>query len=824
MRLISPISALISIPCAVFLCCQTCQALGQTEHKEAPLSIDGNFEHLPSSWNFVINKNSKAYSCPGKNGNALCLENANASGRAVAVQKLNLEQKVPVPLVMRGWSRPMSCNSGTNLVKIYYSIALDKIIYNDNSKSPEAPYLSFDSGLSDWQFDSSLIVLPKPVKSAEFLCRWTNTAGKVLFDSVSLGYYPYIGENYSIKSGDQCELKAELHNPSASEPYKLKALIKKCDDEKGSILAESEEILLMPGGAKEINLSYSMPHGTPSCIIYIDLKDAVSGELYFRRKAAWHGEDIISGNILCEKNGLKIAEVSPDSRIYPMNKFSGQQKDSIEISAARGEFESLQLGLTLPNANHLEFTFTAFKDKNHKILDNKEFKVEYIDYVNIKRTTSGYKPDSYPDMLVPADNGKFHLPSGSSAMWLTFYVPRGTAPGIYSGTLEISGDITAQIPVQIKVLNFAIPVEKNILLVAGFSRGDLLRELPGAYKSGKLAEAFYKDLDEHFADYVDLYFCPNIAIKNGVPSVQNTTETAFSFKVIKDRRFKYMRLPIPMFGDGWGTVDKWEGTTIPSSEFEDIIINYTRFLKKTAEENTCPQKFFYRVYDEPKDLKRLEYLCELMRKAVPGIPIFSTNRLTEKGEFEKFKNCIDISCPHIIYMSQNLEENINALEQCPDKDKKLFIYHNHLLLLDYQRLNARAFAWIARRYHAKGILLWSINAWRNMNSCAPNKDSLINGYQYTEGVLVYPGKDSILASVRWQLLREGLEDFEYLNMLEKLTPELKNRPDLYSRAVKLLSDADKIVCDWQNFSRNYETYRKLHYDIGDFLNEVSPGR
>jgi hypothetical protein len=823
MRLVLVSSVLMSSLCAGFPMCES-QAMEQTKHKETPLSINGNFEASPLSWNFITNKNSKAYICPGLEGNALCLESANASGRAVAVQKLNLEQQVPVPIVMRGWSRTMSCASGTNLVKIYYSIALDKIIYNDKSRSSEAPYLSFDSGLPDWQFDSSLIVLPKPVKSAELLCRWTNTQGRVLFDSVSLGYYPYIEENYSIKSGEPCELKAELRNPSAIEPYKLKAVIKKCDGGKESILVESEEITIMPGGAKEINLSYSMPREASSCLIYIDLKDAVSGELYFRRKSAWHGADIISGNILREKDGLKIAEISPDSRIYPMNRFSGQRKDFIEISAARGEFESSQLGLTLPDKGNLGFAFTEFRNENHKILDTKDFKVEYVDYVNVKRTTSGYRPDSYPDKLVPAGNGKFSLPSGSSAMWLTFYVPRDTVPGIYSGMIEISGGFTAKIPVKINVLNFTIPAEKNITLVPGFSRSDLLRELPGAYKSGKLAEAFYKDLDEHFADYVDLYFCPNITIRNGVPAIQNTAETAFSFKILKDRRFKYIRLPIPMFGDGWGAVDNWEGTKIPSPEFENLIINYSHFFQKTARENGCHQKFFYRVYDEPKDLQRLEYLCELIRRAVPGVPILSTNRLTEKGEFEKFKNCIDISCPHIIYMSEQLGENIKSIEQCNDKEKKLFIYHNHLLLLDYQRLNARALAWVAYRYHAQGILLWSINAWRNMSCSAPNKETLMNGYQYTEGVLVYPGKDSILVSVRWQLLREGLEDFEYLKMLEKLTPELKDRPELYSRAVKLLDNANKIICDWQNFSRNYGDYQKIHHDIGTLLNEASRDR
>lgn len=785
------------------------------------LIVDGGFEAPPLSWGYWTEdkSRSRAFVQPGRDGNALCLENSDNFGRIAAFQRLKLEQAEPRPLVLRGWSRVLSCDAGTNLVKIYYSVTLDRIVYADGTKDTNSPYIPFDSGaLDSWQFESCLIQAPKPIKSAELLCRWSNMQGRALFDSVSLGYTPYVADGHSLTLGANPELKAVLRNPSATDSFELRALVRTYDDGKETLLAKSGAFSLAPGGSEDLKLSCQAPKDARSRTVFIDLVDAATGELYFRRKSVWHGEDALPGAMLYAKDGVQVAELSPDLRIYPKCGFSGPVKKGISIAAAKGEFESVQLGLRLPSARNLKFAFSEFKDGKGATLDAGGFKIEYIDFVDVARTTSGYNPDSYPDKLVPSGDGSFPLPAGGSGLWLTFHVPREAVTGLYSGCLRVSGGLSVEIPIEVKALNFAMPRERDIALIAAFSKSDLLRALPDAYRSGRLAAPLYKDLEEHFADYVDLYYAPKTVVENGVQKVENAEDMAFCFEQLKGRDFKYMRLPIPMFGDASAATASWEGVKIPSPEFERRIVERARLFKEMAESHSCPQRLFYRAYDEPKDLKRLEYLCGLVRKALPDIPILSTSRLADKGEFEKFKDSIDIFCPHIIYMSDELERNREALER--SKDRKLFLYHNHLLLLDYQRLNARALPLIAHHYGAKGIMLWSINAWKLGFPPEMGKASL-PGYQYTEGVLLYPGKDRLLYSVRWQLLREGLEDFEYLSLLERAASGLADRPALQARAVKLLDDASKMVADWQRFSRDYEAYRKLHREVGAFLDEVS---
>lgn len=785
--------------------------------KDLSFAVNGDFEGETLSWSLRADKKySRASLYPSDNGNALCLENESLFGRATAVQSVIFDQKQCRPIVIRSWSRVLSCDVGTNLVKVYYSLELDQVVYNDGSKSIVYPYVSFDSNSRDWQFGSQALHFTKPLKSASLLCRWTNIPGRVLFDNVNVGYFPYVDENCSMSSG---LVRVPLKNPSPSETYDLRVVVKTSGKGRELIVARSGTLTLPPDGATDIVLSYSIPEDTPSGNVFVDLLDASTSELYFRRKLPWHGKEPVAGSILYQKDSVFIADVSPDSRIYPGNAFTGFRKDVLDVSSARGEFESYQLGISLPQKKQLKFSFGEFRSSSGNILDHNGFEADYVDFVNVKRTTSGYRPDVYPDKLIPSANGIFSLPQGSSAIWLTFHVPRDTAPGIYSGTLEISGDLDIRIPVRIKVFDFSMPERKNIAIVPGISRSDFLREMPDAFRQGKLAAPLYKNFDEHFADYIDLYYYPGLKFSDKKPSFTKKTEMDFDLENLKKHNFNYMRLPLPMFGDAWGTSASWEGAKIPSPEFEQKFSGAMQLFNEALTSSSCRQKYFYRSYDEPKDLKLLEYLCGIVRKALPGTPILATNRLTEKGEFEKLRNCIDIFCPHIIYMCKNLEDNMAQITK--DESKKLFIYHNHMLLIDYQRLNARALPWMARRYNAQGILLWCINAWRNLTLPSPNVNAEHTlDYQYTEGVLIYPGKDKPLSSVRWELIREGMEDFEYLHILERVAPEIKDHPALYARAVKLLDRAAAMVSDWQKFSRNYDDYKSLHLEVGTLLDEL----
>jgi len=90
--------------------------------------------------------------------------------------------------------------------------------------------------------------------------------------------------------------------------------------------------------------------------------------------------------------------------------------------------------------------------------------------------------------------------------------------------------------------------------------------------------------------------------------------------------------------------------------------------------------------------------------------------------------------------------------------------------LDFPLLNYRIPMWINWRFGVTGLFYWSTMNW------APTRDVWTNpvtyGDQYNmEGSLLYPGADAgvqgFITSIRLKQVREGLEDYEYLTILQQ---------------------------------------------------------
>ena len=58
--------------------------------------------------------------------------------------------------------------------------------------------------------------------------------------------------------------------------------------------------------------------------------------------------------------------------------------------------------------------------------------------------------------------------------------------------------------------------------------------------------------------------------------------------------------------------------------------------------------------------------------------------------------------------------------------------------------------------------------------------------------VVYPGEESICSSIRWEVIRKGFEDFEYLGTLEELARDAK-AGESKARALALLERVRKEI-------------------------------
>jgi hypothetical protein len=78
-----------------------------------------------------------------------------------------------------------------------------------------------------------------------------------------------------------------------------------------------------------------------------------------------------------------------------------------------------------------------------------------------------------------------------------------------------------------------------------------------------------------------------------------------------------------------------------------------------------------------------------------------------------------------------------------------------------------------------------------------------------DGFLTYPGKDMTpLSSVRLEVIRDGIEDYECLAMLARLTQEAKSVPAERRPAPDVLQEAESLCLVPETISRTLTDYTK----------------
>jgi len=101
-------------------------------------------------------------------------------------------------------------------------------------------------------------------------------------------------------------------------------------------------------------------------------------------------------------------------------------------------------------------------------------------------------------------------------------------------------------------------------------------------------------------------------------------------------------------------------------------------------------------------------------------------------------------------------------------------------MIDAPALNGRILGWTLFPGRLTGTLFWSItywgdDPWNEGLTYMSSLDHPLNG----DGMLMYPSRDpsdpTLFPSIRMELVREGLEDLEYLAMLRDLIEECEEK-------------------------------------------------
>jgi hypothetical protein len=208
---------------------------------------------------------------------------------------------------------------------------------------------------------------------------------------------------------------------------------------------------------------------------------------------------------------------------------------------------------------------------------------------------------------------------------------------------------------------------------------------------------------------------------------------------------------------------------------------------RAAAELGRPNVLFYTyLLDEPNDKDAYQYVQKwgrAVRQCKSALKVLVVEQtLTQDATWGDLNGAIDIWCPLFCLHDEPTAAQRRALGEtiwtytalCQGGKKSPWWQ------TDFPLLHYRAPSWIAWRYRMRGLLYWGgMSFWDHVDDPwtdpktynlrkQEDKGPIFNG----EGSLVYPGRDAgyegIAPSLRLKALRDSIEDYEYLAILEKL--------------------------------------------------------
>ena len=427
------------------------------------------------------------------------------------------------------------------------------------------------------------------------------------------------------------------------------------------------------------------------------------------------------------------------------------------------------------------------------------FRQHQLHLTDASYRNESFRPGWYPDALIPATHPltgeplsgarfaamPFDLPAGQThGFWVDLYVPAGTKPGEYRGAYHVrSADGQSMtVPVVLTVWDFDLPQTPTMKTEFGSPAHQLPRYYENRANAGK--EKKLADADAAFLQVSQLLSDHRF---NATPKVDLAPQAQ------PDGTF---RIPSEQIRALREFVDRYHVNAVPTPHPNRAIKDPEAESKRlgawlaawdrAAAELDRPQVLFYTyLLDEPNDEKAYRYVQKwgrAVRQFKSALKVLVVEQtLTQDPKWGDLNGAIDIWCPLFCLHDEATAAQRRALGEsiwtytalC--QGQKMSPWWQ----TDFPLLHYRVPSWIAWRYRISGLLYWGgMSFWSIVDDpwTEPGtydlrkreKGPLFNG----EGSLLYPGRDAgyegVAPSLRLKALRDSIEDYEYLAILERL--------------------------------------------------------
>jgi len=284
-------------------------------------------------------------------------------------------------------------------------------------------------------------------------------------------------------------------------------------------------------------------------------------------------------------------------------------------------------------------------------------------------------------------------------------------------------------------------------------------------------------------------------------------------------------------------------------EYDYLMKRYLTLVQDHLEEKGWLGKDYVYWFDEPntENYPFVREGMEIIHRAAPKITRF----ITEHRPGPDIMDVTEISCTVIGELDPDIIKDLVAQGRefwsyvcCCPKAPYLSLF------IDHDAINMRTWLWLTYKYQMKGILVWSGNYWNS--STASPKDYLQNPWEdpmsYTvgyglpfgkqngwgngDGRFLYPPNrnpndhsvkylQGPVPCLRLESIRDGIEDYEYLKLLEQIVEkEDIQAKRLLKEARQLLTIPDSIVAGPTDYNKDPQSLIEYRFRIGKLLDEI----
>ncbi len=508
----------------------------------------------------------------------------------------------------------------------------------------------------------------------------------------------------------------------------------------------------------------------------------------------------------------------------------------VELSLAPNEKESVQIAVlsTKGPLRKVAVSVGDLKGSGGTVFKHENIDCDVVGYVETKSRPPygtphvGWWPDPILKGLPAVDIAAGDL----QTFWVRLRAPKGQPAGVYRGIATVSAEGVTPVTLEfrVRVRRFTLPDCSPLPLAITFSPEDnptpqTQRDQAEWRKSGDYPIQAWKKHKLQWADFLaDYYITYDSLYHHGMPDFEVLTHL--------QRQGRLGRFNLGYFGDVGPRPEDlaaWKADHLP---------RFRAAYAKAKELGLLDHAYLYGCDETPAEhFPQVQRAAAILKEEFPGVPVMTTTYDQSYSLASPIKS-VDAFCP----LTPSFSPTKAAAARAAGKQVWWYIccgpHHPYAnMFIEYPAIEGRLLMGpMTARQRPDGFLYYQISIWNSRRPITTGPFTDWDPRSWTtyhgDGSWTCVAADGLpVPTIRLENFRDGLEDFAYVLLLEKLVRQRLAKGDtLPAEEKKWLAEAQaallvppSLVNDMTHYSRDPAALYAWRNRIADLIDRSDTG-